>query len=120
MPHLVIEHSEAVQFAPETLEAVHAALDAVGAFAASDLKSRFIAHRRARVGRGADGAVFVHAALCLLAGRAEPVLAALSTAIADVLQAHLRAPAKAACQLSVDVREMARGPYQKRTVGPAA
>ena len=119
MPHLIIEHDVSVAFADDTLEALHAAVNGVGAFPIEGLKSRFVPHARTRVGTGSQQVRFVHASLSLLAGRPTAVLNSLSDAVAQALEPRLQVGPGVGCQLSVEVREMARGPYRKLTVGAA-
>ena len=112
MPHLVIECSQplAPSLANESAKhTLHDVLLASGQFGANDIKIRTQSYDSYLVA-GAQGD-FAHVTLWLLDGRSEDVKSELSTSLAKAVQA-LIAPA-GACQVTVDVRDMAKATYSK-------
>lgn len=112
MPHLVIECSQPLSptLANENAQrTLYDVLLASGQFGAGDIKVRTQSYDSYLVAGAQDD--FVHVTLWLLDGRSEDVKAELSANIAKAVQA-LITPA-GACQVTVDVRDMAKATYSK-------
>lgn len=115
MPHLILEYS--ANIAPNIAQAdllthAHGAMLASGVFNAPDVKSRAYAAQDFRVGTQGTDASFIHARIYLLEGRT----AEQKTTVVEAIFAALQTHAPYASQVSVDIRDMGRDTYRKRTV----
>lgn len=115
MPHLTAEYSSNLDHLAvrPLLHALNAALIASGQFEALDIKSRALRLDDYLVGEADSGHAFVHVRLDLLAGRSDTVKQALSTALLQVLDTQVAAPAGIALQRCVEVRDIHRASYAK-------
>lgn len=112
MPHLVIECSQPLSptLANESAQrTLHDVLLTSGQFGTGDIKVRTHSYDSYLVAGAQDD--FVHVILWLMHGRSDDIKAELSASIANTVQA-LITPA-GACQVTVDVRDMAKATYSK-------
>ncbi|MFB9136531.1 5-carboxymethyl-2-hydroxymuconate Delta-isomerase [Vibrio olivae] len=113
MPHLVMEYSNSVEERlniPGLLEDLHqVALDSQ-LFDVPSVKSRAVRCYHWLVGESADSIDFIHITFSLLEGRSEEQKAWLSTQLMTLLAAS----AGQVESLTVDIRDMDKGTFQRR------
>lgn len=117
MPHLTLEYSAPLPLAvdiPAVLAGLHRVLDASGEFQLPQVKSRAVPLATTLVGDGGRPGVFVHLTVAILSGRDAACRRRLSEACLGELRGHFdplyqRYP----CDLTVEIREMARESYAK-------
>jgi 5-carboxymethyl-2-hydroxymuconate isomerase len=123
VPHCILEYSANVPDRPDVrrlLAEVNAALAATGLFTLADIKSRAVRHEEFVVGDGDESRVFATLAIEILDGRGDDVKAKISEAALAVLERHFpRSLAERVCSLTVQVRDLHRTSYRRRTAGGA-
>jgi 5-carboxymethyl-2-hydroxymuconate isomerase len=119
MPHLVLEYSDNLSQAvdwQQLLLDLHGVVAETAGVDVGACKGRALPQATFLVGRGGASTAFVHLELRLLAGRTPDEKRVVSAACMDVLARHLARPLEAFdLQLTVEVRDMEPGSYQKRT-----
>ncbi len=114
MPHVVIEYSDNVKseiVRGHIVVLAHKVMNESGLFNAADIKTRAHAASHFSIGERCGQGSFVHVTVSILEGRSLEQRAALSEALGDALAQKLGH----VDQLTVEVREMLRATYRKRT-----
>ena len=123
MPHLVIELTENTRLScsqDELLDETNAALLATGQFEEPAIKSRCVTLGTYRQGVEPLDRAFVHARLSILDGRDLATRKALGQTVCDTLAEAVRHSADGGnVSVTVEVLEMERASFAKKTVGPA-
>jgi len=117
MPHIILEYSANVVDEIEEralLRDLNRELTEAGPFRLEDVKSRVYRTEHFSVAGGDEREAFAHLALYILEGRDAETRRAAGERMLDVLQrAFARSLAELRCQLTVEIREMARDNYFK-------
>jgi 5-carboxymethyl-2-hydroxymuconate isomerase len=117
MPHAILEYSQNVidVVDPHDLfRRLHEIMTSAGPFALSDIKSRIYECDHFYVADGNPHNAFVHLSLAVLEGRDPEILRQVGERALDLLhEAYAESRASLNCQLTVEVREMARPLYFK-------
>ena len=120
MPHILIEYSDNLPGfdARGTMRRVNQALSASGQFEDQDIKTRITEVQDYLVGTADQAHAFIHVTLRLLSGRDLATRQHLANAVLDALKDSLEPVGRlqAAVQLSVDVGDMDRQAYAKRSI----
>jgi 5-carboxymethyl-2-hydroxymuconate isomerase len=122
MPHCILEHSANVLDRPDfgrLLGELHRALVATGEFVLPDIKSRVVAHETFLVADGAPDRSFVALEIQILDGRSDETKARLAElAHALVTAAFPESLARQRCSITVQVSDIHRASYRRRTSAP--
>lgn len=114
MPNVVMEYSNSIEERVNVqalLEDLHQVTIQSGLFEARDVKSRTLRTHHWLIGDLDDSVGFIHVTLELLDGRSDEQKRALSEALMQALQAK----AAFVASLTVNIRDMDRGCFQKVT-----
>ena len=121
MPHAILEYTENVADDvdhQDLFRRLHEIMTGTGPFALADIKSRVYACERFFIADGDPHNAFVHLSLSVLEGRDSEVLNAVGKRALDLLrETYAESLASLNCQLSVEIREMARPLYFKTGSG---
>jgi 5-carboxymethyl-2-hydroxymuconate isomerase len=122
MPHLILELSANVldrPGLPQLLRELHEALVATGEFQREDIKSRVVVHDLFLVADGAPRRAFVALEVQILSGRSDEMKALIAEgAHALLMAAFPETLARLRCSVTVQVSDIHRASYRRRTSDP--
>ncbi|MFC1236868.1 5-carboxymethyl-2-hydroxymuconate Delta-isomerase [Vibrio sp. F74] len=112
MPNIILEYTNSVEDRVNIqglLEDLHQVALSCGLFQADDVKSRALRCHHWLIGEHDDSEGFIHITFEMLAGRSDEQKKSLSHELIDVLTSQ----AGTVKSLSVNIRDMDRGTFQK-------
>jgi 5-carboxymethyl-2-hydroxymuconate isomerase len=122
MPHLTLEYSANLAETPETktlFAELHAALVEFQPIKLADIKSRAIRCENYHIGAGSPESVFIHLTVKILAGRSIEERRKMSQRMLGLLEKlFAQSLANQPCDITVDICEMERNTYGKKTNSP--